>query len=108
MLQLQGRMIILSYKSADLWEEKPNLKKFLISAGLNKQERPLYLSEYKDSDECRISTIPIPMSEKTAIRLIRRAEKQLEHIREKYPRKYPPDMTFKLVEFNDPYEGDLD
>lgn len=83
-------------------------KKYIISAGCNKQERPVYLSEYKDCDEWRISIIPIPMSKRAALKLIKKVESELPEIRIKHPRKYPKDMKFELVEFNDPYEGDLD
>ena len=98
----------MPYETADLWNTPVKRKKYLITAGLNKYERLLYLSEYKDCEEWKISIVPIPMSKATAIKLIKKVESQLPEIRIKYPRKYSLDMKFDIIEFNDPYEGDLD
>lgn len=92
------------YQAVDLWDESTTRKKYLISAGLNKYERPIYLSGYKDCDDWRISIIPIPMCKTPALKLIKRVEKELPAIKQKFPRKYPADMKFELIEFNDPFE----
>lgn len=98
----------MPYQSTDLWDEKVTRKKYIISAGISKTERPLYLSEYTDCDEWRITIIPRSMSKRAALKLIKRVEAELPEIRRKFPRKYPADMKFELVEFNDPYEGDTE
>ena len=97
----------MSYTKEDLWDEKEVRKKYLILAGKDKLEQQLYLAGYKVCDDWTISIVPRPMSKTKALKLIKRVEKELVDIRKKFPRKYPKDMTFELVEYIDPYENDM-
>lgn len=93
----------MSYTKEDLWEEHTPRKKYVIKAGVNKTGRQMYLITWVDSDEWTISAVPFVMGKVQATRLIKRVEKELIEIREKYPRKYPKDMTFELEEYEQKY-----
>lgn len=82
-------------------------KKYLILAGINKYERQLYLTGYKDCEDWVISIVPKPTSKSKANTLIKKAEKELVDLRKRFPRRYPEDIKFEIKEYIDPFENDI-
>ena len=93
----------MSYNVTPLWNEKETRKKYVIKAGTNKYHRQMYLNQYTDVDEWVISAVPLPLSKRKALNLIKRVKVEIIPLREKFPKKYPEDMEFELEEYTEKY-----
>ena len=77
-------------------------QKYLIIAGVTKTGRQMYLSGYVDDENAwDISVVPIPMSKTKCNKIIKLAQQGIVEILKKFPRKYPQDIEFEIVEYID-------
>lgn len=79
-------------------------QQYLITAGINKYGRQMYLNGYVDDETAwDISAVPVPMSKSKCNQIIKQAEKDIIKISEKFPRKYMGLTSFEII----PYEEKL-
>jgi hypothetical protein len=77
-------------------------QKYLVKAGINRYGRQLYLNGYVDDENAwDISVVPIPMSKTRCNKTIKLAQQGIIEISKKFPKKYPQDIEFELVEYVD-------
>ena len=91
--------MMTSLKPQDLFSEVEVRKKYIVTAGKNKYDRPLYVNSYNDCDTLDISAVPCIMSRTRASRVLKQIQKQFPEIITKYPRKYDKDTVFEMVEY---------
>lgn len=78
-------------------------QRYVVSAGVNKIGRPLYLSNYKDApEEWAISVVPTPSTKTECWELMALAKRQLkEQAAKAVIKKSMKNIEFNIIEWND-------